>query len=229
MGAPRFALYFAPAVNHPLWEAGCNWLQRDAARPERRWTPPARPWTAAPRRYGFHATLKAPFQLRDGVAEEDLLTAALAFARGQPAFDMPRLEVGMLANFLALRPVHPPAASHPLRRLADACVERFEPMRASSAPADAARRYPDALSERQRELLGLWGYPYVFEQWRFHMTLSDGFDDPKRPEAQALAEQARAHFQAALASPLRCTDLAIFIEPVPGEPFHLAHRLPFGS
>src|SRR5262249_2220033 len=38
--------------------------------------------------------------------------------------------------------------------------------------ADRARRNPARLTPRQRDYLERWGYPYVMEEFRFHMTLT---------------------------------------------------------
>ena len=54
----RYGVYWAPQPHHPLWSAGCEWLGRDASRPDKTWPPHAA--TGTPRRYGFHATMKPP-------------------------------------------------------------------------------------------------------------------------------------------------------------------------
>ena len=79
--APRYALSFAPPGG--LWRLGSEWLGRCAvtgqpAQPPRIDALTAeelRTLTAAPRRYGFHATLKAPFRLADGAAVADATPA----------------------------------------------------------------------------------------------------------------------------------------------------------
>ncbi len=124
--------------------------------------------TDDPRRYGFHATLKAPFSLKDGCSEADLLAALTEFGARQTAFAIPSIVVGQLGPFFALVPEH--------------CIRRFRtlrlpwsrpsnPFRALSL-ADIARRNPERLSERQRKNLVAWGYHHVFEDFRFHMTLT---------------------------------------------------------
>jgi hypothetical protein len=184
---------------------------------------PAAPHTEAPRRYGFHATLKPPLRLRPGCNEASLLDAAAALARGLPSFEMPRLDVGWLAGFLALRPVQPLPAQHPLRLLANACVAKLDAWRAEPSTAELERRAV-GLDRWQKLLLQRWGYPHVFEGWRFHMTLSDTL----AAADAALEAAARAHFAAALAVPLRCEDVSVFIEDAPGQPFRLLRRLPLG-
>ena len=61
----RYAIYFAPAADHPLWRLGSAVIGYDArsgadlARPDALpWSADqGRKWTDEPRRYGFHATL----------------------------------------------------------------------------------------------------------------------------------------------------------------------------
>lgn len=221
-GGARYALYWTPSPAHPLWAAGCAWLGRDAAGGTCGATPA--PHTAAPRRYGFHATLKAPMRLRPEVEAQTLLDHAAALAWRTTAFDMPPLRVGWLSGFLALQPAAALAPGHPLRRLADACVMELDAWRAAPAAAELARRAA-GLDEAQRARLQRWGYPHVLDGWRFHMTLSDTLPAPD----PALEAAARAHFAATLARPLRCEDLSVFIEDSPGAPLRLLARLPLGG
>ncbi len=78
----RFAVYYAPSRESAWWQAGSAWLGRDAESGEPCVSPQpealARPLadlTEAPRRYGWHGTLVAPFRLADGVTQQDLLGA----------------------------------------------------------------------------------------------------------------------------------------------------------
>ena len=47
------------------------------------------------------------------------------------------------------------------------------------------RRGLDSLSERQRGNFERWGYPYIFDEFRFHMTLSCRLDTPERDSFRA--------------------------------------------
>ncbi len=224
----RYALYFAPAATHPLWQAGREWLGRD---PESGWAGPVGGRRAEPRRYGFHATLKPPFALRDDVDEAALAAQLSAFAAERAGFDMPALHVAPLGDFLALRPRDGDAApaAAPLRALADDCVRDFDALRRPATPAEAARRRTADLTARQREHVDCWGYPHVFDHWRFHMTLTDSLPRGDAGEAlhRALAVDAERHFGAALALPLRCDGVALFVEDAPGADFRLARRFGF--
>ena len=220
----RVALYFAPSCTHPLWIAGCEWLGRD---PGQGTTSEGGPHRADPRRYGFHATLKPPFALRDGTTRTQLTDALSRLVDERVAFDMPRLAVAQLGEFIALRPVGRDATSpgQPLRELADDCVRLFDEFRRPPSPAETARRMAAGLDEQQCWNVDRWGYPHVFEQWRFHMTLTDSLSDD-RLRAGLLADATR-HFADALAEPLRCDGVALFVEDEAGADFRLLRRFDF--
>ena len=223
MTTRRYGIYWAPAADHPLWQAGCEWLGRD---PESGAVHAVRPHRAAPRRYGFHATLKPPFALRDDRDEAVFDGALTALAASLEAFVLRPLRVEALGDFIALRPCETVTAGHPLRRLADTCVRDLDPLRRAAGPAERARRAALDLDAREREQLERWGYPWVFDQWRFHMTLSDSL--PVGPLRDELLAEAAEFFAPALAAALRCDALALFVEDAPGADFRLARRLAFG-
>ena len=218
----RYAIYFAPAAGHPLWAAGCAWLGRD---PEAGIDGSIRPHRIAPRRYGFHATLKPPFALRAGAGEAEFLAALADFAAGRRPFAMPALSVATLGDFAALRPAGALDVDDPLRRLADDCVSALDAWRRPATSQEVARRSGAALTPVQRAYVARWGYPHVFEHWRFHMTLTDGLADAATLAAELAA--ARAHFAESLAAPLACDGLALFVEDAPGADFRLARRFGF--
>lgn len=224
----RYALYFAPAARHPLWTAGCRWLGRD---PESGASGEGGAHRADPRRYGLHATLKPPFALRQGSSRSQLLAALAHFVDQRSPFALPALEVSTLGDFIALRPVQADAAAcgQPLRRLADDCVRLFDEFRQPASPEERARRLAVGLDEAQRENLARWGYAHVFEHWRFHMTLTDAL--PRDAEGERLrvdlVEAARVAFAQALALPLRCEGVALFVQDAPGADFRLVRRFHF--
>src|SRR6516165_8839808 len=105
----RFAIYYTPPADHPLTTAVALWLGRDAFTGRPQPTPPdatvdVGTITAEPRRYGFHATMKAPFRLpRDrGLAELDRVLAAFCAAIA-PVKAM-QLKIERLGSFFALTP-----------------------------------------------------------------------------------------------------------------------------
>lgn len=175
--------------------------------------------TVDARRYGFHATLKAPFRLADAHTERELRAAADDFAAAHSPVLIPALRPASLDRFRALLP-HGDDAQ--IRMLAAAAVRSFDGFRPDNDDADIRRRRPETLSARQRELFAQWGYPYVFEEFRFHLTLTDRIPPARANEVdEALA----AHF-AGLGADHNASDvllrsIALFVEPAPGARFEL--------
>ena len=229
-GSARYGIYFAPREESALWRTACAWLGRDpkADEPVDRlsvtWTADedARSATESPRHYGFHATLKAPFALAPDKTEEDLNAELDAFAAGRHPFVLP-LTVGVLDGFLALRPAKP---SFQLQALAEACVETFDPFRAPASTDELARRRKNGLTPQQNEMLERWGYPYVFETYRFHMTLTGRLDETRHAVFRdGLADL----FATALADPVRIDSICLFAQPSRRHPFRLIRRHTFGE
>jgi len=74
-------------------------------------------------------------------------------------------------------------------------------------------------------MLTRWGYPYVFDTWFFHMTLTRRLS-PR--EHAAIRPAAEAHFAAALSLARSIAELAIFTQSAPGQNFVIAERIPLG-
>jgi len=230
--AHRYAVYLAPAADSALWRFGSTMVGYDAetgAEP----SPPDLPgfdaanWramTAEPRRYGFHGTLKAPFRLAEGRSEAELLALTEACAAEHHGFELPPLKVSAIGAFLALVPPVPVPA---LADLARCTVLDLEPVRAPLSEAEIAKRRPERLSPRQRQLLDAYGYPYVEEEFRFHMTLTGPLDPAL--QAHALRALSDAFAGSGAAAPLRISDVALYVEDEPGGRFRLARRFALGA
>lgn len=215
----RYAIYFTPPADAPLSRAAARWLGRDAFSGEpvsaaRTAGADHAHLTAAPRRYGFHATMKAPFALAPGESQEALAAALQQFCARQPAVAVPEMRMELFGYFFALVPARP---SPPLDALAAAVTAEFDRFRAPMDAAELTRR-SRGLTEAQRHHLQRWGYPYVFEQFRFHMTLTDRVPEAERPSVSTLLER---HFGPLLSAPLGVDRLALFVEPEPEAPFHV--------
>jgi putative phosphonate metabolism protein len=171
--------------------------------------------TVDARRYGFHGTLKAPLRLRDGRSLDELDDLVHAYARTHDAVTIPRLTLARLGGFFALIPGEDAPA---LQQLAGAIVTGFDHFRAPLTEAELARRRPDALPPRQRELLLEWGYPYVLEEFRFHLTLTDRIPAERRDEVERVLA---AWFGDVTGGDVPLDALAICTEAEPGAPFEL--------
>lgn len=129
--------------------------------------------TRVPRKYGFHATLKAPFRLRENTNLDTVIAAVDALATRLSSVALPNLHLVQIGQFIAFAP----GDSGP-SDLAGDVVRALEPFRARLSEAEIARRNPEALTKRQRMLLRHFGYPYVFDEFRFHMTITGPVDQP---------------------------------------------------
>jgi putative phosphonate metabolism protein len=195
---PRYAIYHTPARNSELDRFGAHMLGYDAYGGEDLPFPESvtqahsdwRDLTQDPRKYGFHATLKAPMTLADGKTEADLVAACKTFATTPRPIPIIEPIVDSISGFIAVIPAQPSAE---LQQLAADCTREFDPFRAQLTPEDRARRNPEELSPRQRDYLESWGYPYVMEEFRFHMTLTGRLDAFRR---RPIVEMLRDRFSA---------------------------------
>jgi hypothetical protein len=174
--------------------------------------------TAEPRRYGLHATLKAPFRLTSEWSEAALDATLAEFASTQQMLKASALRVAHIGGFLALTPRGP---TPELDLLAQTCVERLDVARAPLEPEELARRRAAPLTSEQEAHLQLWGYPYVMRDYRFHVTLT-GRIDPN--VADRLAPLLRDLFAPVTVAPLDVQEIALYVEPEPRAPFRLLHR-----
>jgi putative phosphonate metabolism protein len=216
----RFAIYFAPAATSNLWERAATWLGRDASDGTLFDGPVAGidrdrllNLTQSANRYGFHATLKAPMALVDGASEADLRAALAEFAPRHRPIDLGRLKLASLQGFLALMV---DGDNESLQDFAAHVVEDFDPLRAPMSVRDRSARAGKGLSERQIELLDAYGYPYVFEEFRFHMTLTDRLEEA---DARDIATAAATWFGPVLEEPVLLDRLSLFHEQEAGKPF----------
>ena len=213
----------------PLYEKGAGWLGWDAV--AGRETPPQEPGglpmapgdlTATPARYGFHGTIKPPFRLAGGRDADSLREALRAFCAARAPIQCPPLEVRILGRFVALVPSAPAPG---LRDLANSAVEAFDPWRTPASEAELARRRKAGLSDRQEALLQKWGYPYVMDEFRFHITLTGRVAADLAPQVAARLSD---HFADCLGPVFRVGSLCLVGEGADGR-FHVIDRVALGA
>ncbi|MGO4327680.1 DUF1045 domain-containing protein [Cupriavidus sp. 2TAF22] len=223
--AYRYAIYLTPAA--PWRDFGARWLGRSAetCAPVARISDDPRlvQWTRAPAQYGLHATLKAPFRLAPGRTPDGLDAALRAFAPGRQPFAVP-LALRNLRGFLAWCLGDDTGANARMHALADAAVREFDAFRAPPSGEEIARRRPEALGPEARRMLAAWGYPYAFETFIFHITLSGMLDEPDQAAAAALLQ---AHASHLLDVPMPVRDISLFVQPAPDAPFVAARHYGF--
>ena len=233
--AARFAIYAAPgsgsadSIGVALRERAERWLGRSVTGEPVRPAAPAG-WaratvdamTVSARRYGFHGTLKPPFRLADGRTQEDLDAALARFAAHRAGAVIPGLSLASMGGFFALVPG---AEAPGLHALADEVVRGLDDFRAPPTAAELDRRNPASLAPRQRELLQRWGYPYLLDEFRFHLTLTDRVPEDDHPRVRRVLSD---WFAPVLGASVPIDGLALFKEAEPGAPFalHSVHHLP---
>lgn len=218
----RYGIYVVP--EGAFYRAGADWLGWDSVAGHAVAHPdlpdlPGRPdsLTATPRKYGFHGTLKPPFRLAHGADAGALDQAARAFCAQRPAVIIPEMAVRRLGSFIAVVPSAPCAA---LADLAAATVAALDPFRAPPTQDELARRRKSRLTDRQEALLARWGYPYVMEEFRFHLTLTGSLSPDMADASQAALAR---HFAPQLGGPVQIDSLCLMGEDGGGM-FHLIHR-----
>ena len=190
----RYAIYYTPQHKSSLEALGREWLGRTAHDPlkERATAPEGfhtdeyRQLVESPRWYGFHGTLKAPFELAEGFTPEDIETSLAQICKSHTPFSLPGLGVNYFGNFFALTPT---AIVPELMKLSTDCVRLLDPLRTPLSAYDFKRHTQKNLSERQERLLRRFGYPFVLEEFRFHMTLTGTVKAKSRPEYKTRLEE----------------------------------------
>lgn len=217
----RFALYYVPPHDADWAQFATNWLGWDVFKGRAVAHPqtglPVADITATPRKYGLHATIKPPFRLQTGYSQPDLEQAVWDLCQTLSPVHLDGLHLAQLGRFLALRPVGDTTA---LNALAARCVETLDPCRAPATEAELTKRRAANLSPRQDQNLIQWGYPYVMEDFNFHITLSGRL--PK-PDLAAVRDYLDTKLTPRLPIPFTLADLALVGEDDKGR-FHMIHR-----
>lgn len=180
----RYAIYVTP--QGALAELGAAWLGWDVARGCAVPHPlvgglDVATITQTPRTYGMHGTVKPPFVLADGMTAQGLMDQTAQLCTTLPPVTFEALELAAMGRFLALVPVGDQSA---LAQVAGRVVQQLDGFRAHPSEAELARRRQANLTPAQDAHLVRWGYPYVLDQFRFHITLS-----AKLPKAQVAVVQ----------------------------------------
>jgi hypothetical protein len=197
----RLAIYYTPPEASPLSRAAAEWLGRnstslfykhhhppDTIAPER-----FREIISSPFHYGFHGTIKPPFRLARGAEIDQVVTRLESFAKKHQSFVLPPLAVTFMHNFFCLRPTN---SCQALQRIAADAVASFDEFRSPPGEEELARRRSAGLTPGQEKSLQEWGYPYLMDEFRFHLTLTGKIRD--RQEEIVLEEELRKRFSPVL-------------------------------
>ena len=226
MNNERYAIYYAPPPRSALWKYGCRWLGWDAYGGERMPLRVPRGLDEAdylamvetPRKYGFHATLKAPFHLHPDRPVDELVEGLGLLASSHKQIVLPKLVLTSLDGFMALRPEEP---NSELDNLAADCVVQLDRFRAPLSEVQIAKRRQSDLTEEQDANLLRWGYPYVLDQYRFHMTLTGRLQESQRMQVQSILKR---EMEPLLSEPHTIDSLTLFRQAAEDQPFYAIMR-----
>jgi Protein of unknown function (DUF1045) len=225
----RYAIYFTPQLTSSWAQAGNHWLGRCVSSSkslEQPFIDGVAPsvfaaLTEDPRRYGWHATLKAPFRLAHDQNVKQLTSGIQQLAETMSAFSLPPLRVGLLRDYLALRPE---GDLKRINAIARACTTALHSFAAPLAPHELKQRRSLGLSEEQDRMLSQWGYPWVLDQFQFHFSLSGALKSATPEVRLALLYAAQRHFHHL--ENCRFEQISLFIEPAAGESFQVLENFP---
>jgi len=225
--SPRYAIYYAPEPGSPLDAFGQSWFDLKSGGSKVGATTLTAERIAelseSSRRYGFHGTLKPPFGLNPATTADSLLRAARVFARTLGPVEIPPLELAIIGKFIALTPTTQSAA---LEKLSAACVRAFEAFRVPLTEEQLENYQLNRLTVHQEQMLEHWGYPYVMEEFRFHISVTDRIDDAEeRDEVMRALETVAAPV---LGKPIVVRDLTVFRQEGIDAPMVAIERIPFG-
>ena len=210
----RFAIYFAPEIDSNLHSIGSQWLGRDSNSGKSINQPNIKgisssylyTVTKTPRRYGFHATLKAPFRLNKEFTLKDLCSQIQRLSALSKTFSI-TLKVGKLGNFIALM-MDP--NEQKMQNLASNLVETLDYFRAPLYQEEIDKRRMSTLTTREDKNLLKWGYPYVFDDFRFHMTLTEKISC--RSDQELMVSAASSHFSKDLENAIKVSSISLFVQ-----------------
>jgi putative phosphonate metabolism protein len=219
----RYAIYFVPDPDSELADFGARWLGHDVETGTTFAAPvipglEAGSWqgrVSEPARYGLHATMKAPFRLAEGRGETALVEALREFAHSVTPVRVPVLSLKNLRGFFALMPA---LRNDLLEDLSGRAVRAFDGFRAPLSEAETARRQAVSLSDRQQTNLDRWGYPYVFDEASFHITLTG---KTSREDAAGVEEILTDFFEPVIGRSLIVDRVALAVEREPGARFEV--------
>lgn len=223
----RYAVFYSPQRLHSLSTFARGWFGFDpekGLRVELRETL-GLSWsliesvTSEPARYSLHATLKAPFSLVTSRHLKSLRRATETLANSLSPITTGPLELTNLDGFLALCPTDHLQA---LSNLATRCVKELDMFRTPMSNEERERRIATTkLSPHQIGLLSEWGYPFVLDQFRFHITLTRRLTEM---EQATLVPALKTRLERELRHPLTVDSICLYGDPGNDLPFLLIDR-----
>ncbi len=216
----RYAIYWTPEPGSDLAAFGERWFGEPAEMSGLKADLASRA-VQAPARYGLHATLKAPFPLRDGTSAQELRQALDAFCtmRRAPSGGAfrPMFFQGYFGLILAARTAD-------IDWLAAECVTHFDRFRAPRGQSGVGPKEMGELSPSEAVFLEEFGYPHVLSAFQFHVSLAG----PLGPrELDEVATALKPHLVPLITKPVTIRCLSLLGERSGDGVFEVITRHPF--
>jgi len=214
----RYAIYYIPDL--PLFQIGSDWLGWNSITgQDTLLSADHHRITDRPRKYGFHATVKPPFSLASNSTLSELQNAFHAFCATVSPATGGTLKISRLGRFLAMTQ---DVQSNEVTELAASTVSHFDKFRAPQSDQDIEKRRQRRLTPEQDALMLRWGYPYVMQEFKFHMTLTGPLQND---EIDTIKHDANTRFQEFLGQPMKIASLALLGEDSDSGRFHVINKL----
>ena len=221
MNFSRYAIYYIPDL--PLFQIGSDWLGWNSLTgQESTLSANHHRITDRPRKYGFHATMKPPFSLASNSTQGELQDAFQAFCATVSPATGGTLKISRLGRFLAMTQ---DVQSNDVTDLAASTVSHFDKFRAPLSDNDIQKRRQRRLTPEQDALMLRWGYPYVMQEFKFHMTLTGPLQND---EIVSIEQLANTRFQEFIGQSLNIASLALLGEDRDSGRFHVIEKLSLG-
>ena len=218
MNFSRYAIYYIPDL--PLFQIGSDWLGWNSLTgQESLLSADHHRITDRPRKYGFHATVKPPFSLVSHSSQGELQDAFHAFCEHVSPATGGTLKISRLGRFLAMIQ---DVQTNEVTELAASTVSYFDKFRAPLTDKDIEKRRRRRLTPQQDALMLRWGYPYVMQEFKFHMTLTDPL---AHDTIDDIERRANSMFHDFLDQSLNISSLALLGEQEGSGRFHVIERL----
>ncbi|NCX92047.1 MAG: DUF1045 domain-containing protein [Rhodobacteraceae bacterium] len=223
MNFKRYAVYYTPQ-DDLFYNLGSSWLGWDTilgqpvSQPEVNNDINIEKITETPRKYGLHATIKAPFRLADGLSASELARQLRTLCLSLKPIEF-SLEVSELNGFFAFTPT---VKNTELRKLHSKVVRELDYFRAQPTKEEIIKRRENQLTSEQDQNLIKWGYPYIFEDFYFHITLTGKIPEDFRNKVK---DEIENFFQPVLQQKINLSELALVGEAKDGN-FYVIRQMP---
>lgn len=171
MHYPRYALYYIPRYQDELYKIGSQIIGYSIEEGSILSSPHQTKYNKSVSKYGLHGTLVAPFNTL--LTQEDLLQFVTSVCSKISELQIGFLKVyRMPRQYIALIPDH---LESTLNELDNYLVRQIHQIRLPICQQNIPNHTD--LSEQYVQNILKWGYKYVFDDFNFHITLTDVIND----------------------------------------------------